>query len=160
MPLPSLDIGQVTPFARDEIDSTMAAPCWKCGSRKADAVRYPRVIYWLAKALGYRLSRCGGCHRFRLVSRRSYDDQPTSLPVSEPKPQGQTGEPVTFRTPAVPRDPVTTPRLNSPNSCPRCGNPDYQRSPRTIAERRRRTGPMARCLACSFRYPLRDPKPA
>ena len=64
-------------YSKDLYDP--ARPCWKCGSRAFDKIRFPSLLYWTARILGLRLCECSGCHRFRLVRRRRYDNRASSL---------------------------------------------------------------------------------
>jgi hypothetical protein len=138
----------------------MSARCWKCGSSKPDPIRRPRLVYWLVKVFGYRICRCGGCHRLRLLSLKELTQSgegpdPVAIDLaSRPASGSRLTPPAVAVTARVSAETQRARPPTSSNACPNCGRTDWQRSPRTPEERRLRAGPMARCLVCGQRFPL------
>lgn len=107
-------------------------PCRKCGSTKTGSARHG-FSYHLARIFGYRLRRCGGCHRLRLIPRHP-----------ETKPQLIRAAP-----------------QKNPEACPRCGSLDFRRSRRRWYDRVLRRPKMVRCRNCRRRFsgPQISPRP-
>jgi DUF438 domain-containing protein len=50
----------------------MSSLCYRCGSSEFYQFyprHHPRILYWITKKLGYRVVRCAGCRRLRIVRR-------------------------------------------------------------------------------------------
>lgn len=113
-----------------------ALQCRKCGSTKMGSA-HNELLSKLARALGYRLKRCGGCHRLRLLP---------AHPKSDPR--------------AI-RQPVDSPDVAAKTAkCPYCGSADTRRSRRRWYDRLMKRPRMARCRACRRRFRRRQAIPS
>lgn len=108
------------------------SPCRKCGSTKTGSARHG-FMYNIARLFGFRLRRCGGCHRLRLIARNRAAE-----------PEVMRSAPVKLSSPALPK--------NSP-VCPYCGSDDFRRSRRRWYDHLLKRPKMARCRQCRRRFP-------
>jgi len=148
----------ISPLPLPSAGFKMRVRCWNCGSRKPEPVYRPKSLCWIAKAFGCRLCRCGGCHRLRLIRLQDLIRSQESPEYLTSYPAAAQFSPLQTMTETA----ALTGRgvsgggnqMQASNQCPQCGSSNYQRSPRTQAERLVKSGPMARCLRCGYRFPL------
>ncbi len=109
-----------------------AGPCRRCGSTKTGSVGHG-WMYRAARAFGYRLRTCGGCHRLRLIRR-----EPDAEPEVIARPQRDAAPPL---------------RMEAAVGCPYCGSERIRRSRRRWFDHLLKRPKMARCRDCRRRFP-------
>jgi hypothetical protein len=124
----------------------MASPCKKCGATKTEPVRHDWA-YHLVDALGYRLRECSNCRRKRIVPKSIFTPNGQGAIYQADGASVKEGE-LSQASMMADFDP------DGFSGCPRCGRKQFERTHRTWLERKLNRPLMARCTACSRRFPF------
>jgi len=99
------------------------------------------------EALGYRLRACSNCRRLRIVPKSVFAPNEKGAGYPAGNAPGQDGKLIGVQV-HVDFDP------DGFSGCPRCGAKQFERTHRTWLERKLKRPFMARCVACSRRFPF------
>ncbi|HUY12331.1 MAG TPA: hypothetical protein VMX16_01715 [Terriglobia bacterium] len=105
------------------------------------------MAYHLVDALGYRLRACSNCRRLRVVPKSVFTPNAVDGLYMAGKDAGQGGK-LSKDQGQADFDP------DGFSGCPRCGSKQFERTHRTWLERKLNRPLMARCVACSRRFPF------